>query len=302
MNIKIASGRIKRNFHAWLSVVGVLSLMVGFGPTAFSQNGEETFKKTCSACHTVGGGKLVGPDLKGVHTKRKEDWIIKFVKASQSLVKSGDADAKAIFEQYNIVMPDQNLSDADIKSVIAYIASKSPAETVAAADSGAAAPPPAEVAARSTESATAEEIALGKQLFEGSTRFVNGGASCVSCHNVNYDGVVKGGVLAKDLTNCYARLGGDAGIMGILGAPPFPAMTAAFRDNPMTEQEIFALTAFLSRADKDQAYQHPNNSNPLLLGGSIGFVLIVAMIFFVWNIRKKETVKKAIYNRQIKSH
>ncbi len=25
--------------------------------------GEQTFKTKCAACHTVGGGKLVGPDL-----------------------------------------------------------------------------------------------------------------------------------------------------------------------------------------------------------------------------------------------
>jgi mono/diheme cytochrome c family protein len=301
MKLKIRSKSSERSTVGWRCAVGIVSLMLVFTPGGRAQSGEETFKKTCSACHTVGGGKLVGPDLKGVNSKRKEDWIIKFVKASQSFIKSGDADAQAIFDQYKVVMPDQNLSDADIKSVIAYIASKSPAEAVAA--DSAAAPPAQEaaVAARSTGTATVEEILLGKQLFEGSTRFVNGGASCVSCHNVNYDGLLKGGMLAKDLTNCYARLGGDAGIMGILGAPPFPAMTAAFKDNPLTEQEIFALTAFLNKADKDQVYQHPNNSNPLLLGGFIGFIIIIILIFLIWNMRKKSSVKEAIYNRQVKS-
>jgi cytochrome c2 len=90
-----------------------------------AQNGEATFKQTCSACHSIGKGKLVGPDLKDVHTRRKEDWIIKFVKGSQAFIKSGDADAKAIFDEFNMVMPDQNLSDADIKAVIAYIGEQS---------------------------------------------------------------------------------------------------------------------------------------------------------------------------------
>jgi len=32
--------------------------------TIYAQDGAELFRNNCGACHTVGKGKLVGPDLK----------------------------------------------------------------------------------------------------------------------------------------------------------------------------------------------------------------------------------------------
>lgn len=91
-------------------------------------NGEKLFKATCTACHTIGGGKIVGPDLKSVGERRKESWLISFIKSSQTMVKNGDAAAVKLFNDYNkIPMPDQALSDAQVKDILAYIASKSPA-------------------------------------------------------------------------------------------------------------------------------------------------------------------------------
>jgi cytochrome c2 len=91
-------------------------------------NGEKTFKQSCAACHSIGNGKIVGPDLKGVTTRRTEAWLIKFIKSSQTMVKGGDKTAVALFNENNkIVMPDQNLSDVQIKEVLAYIKSLSPA-------------------------------------------------------------------------------------------------------------------------------------------------------------------------------
>lgn len=265
-----------------------------------AQNGEALFKQTCSACHSIGGGRLVGPDLQGIHAKRKEDWILKFVKGSQTFIKSGDADAKAIFDQYQIVMPDQNMPDADIKSIIAYIGSKSPAAAEVATSETKPSEPAMQTGKNSTD-ATAEEIAFGKNLFEGGTRFSAGGPSCLSCHNVDYDGIISGGLLAKDLTTVYTRLGGDAGVKGILGAPPFPAMTHAYKDKQITDEEIYAVTAFLYKVDQDKVYQHPKGSSGLFTGGLIGFIVLMCIIYLLWYNRKRKIVKDDILNRQLKS-
>jgi mono/diheme cytochrome c family protein len=260
--------------------------------TVEAQDAAALFKQNCGVCHTVGKGKLVGPDLKDVHTKRKEEWIIKFVKGSQALVNSGDADAKAVFEENGkVVMPDQNLTDDQIKTLIAYIGEQSGGAAAPVAASTEAAAPAAPAAAP-----TAELIAEGKALFEGSKAFKNGGASCISCHNVNYNGMIAGGVLAKDLTNSYTRLTA-AGIGAFITSPP-SAMAAAFKNNPVTPEESAALVAFLQDADKPGT---PEGTNPLLIGGVVGFGVLFVLILLVWNNRKTKSTRKEIIERQIKA-
>ena len=107
--------------------------------------GEKLFKINCASCHKVTDQKLVGPGLKGVAARvpqPAEQWLIKWIKNSQSLVKGGDAYAVKIFTEYNkSVMPSQALSDDEIKSVLAYIANPpvdAKAEAKTAVDSNAA--------------------------------------------------------------------------------------------------------------------------------------------------------------------
>ena len=117
-------------------LAGVLLAVLPF--TSFAQpNGEALFKANCTACHVVGEDVVVGPGLKNVHTKYKEDWLIKWIKNSQSLVKAGDAQAVKVYEQYNkVAMPAFNFSDDEVKAVIAYIkdeSAKAPAAPAAGA-------------------------------------------------------------------------------------------------------------------------------------------------------------------------
>lgn len=89
---------------------------------SYGQDGGQIFKTNCGACHTVGKGKLVGPDLKGVQDRHTEEWILKWVKGSQALVKSGDKEAVKLFnDNSQIPMPDQAISDNDIKTILTYI-------------------------------------------------------------------------------------------------------------------------------------------------------------------------------------
>lgn len=89
---------------------------------------EVAFKQNCAACHSIGKGRLVGPDLSDVHKRRTESWLLNFIKSSQTVIKSGDQTADSLFKAYNqILMPDQTvLSNGDIKDILIYIKSKSP--------------------------------------------------------------------------------------------------------------------------------------------------------------------------------
>ncbi|HVA99001.1 MAG TPA: cytochrome c, partial [Bacteroidia bacterium] len=49
-------------------------IFILFATLAFSQDGKELFQNNCKTCHTIGHGKLVGPDLKGVADRRQESF------------------------------------------------------------------------------------------------------------------------------------------------------------------------------------------------------------------------------------
>lgn len=99
-----------------------LVLLAMFGSSSIAQDGEQLFKTNCSVCHSIGKGKVVGPDLKGVNDRYKEDWLIKWTQSSQALVKSGDPIAVQVFNDNNkMVMNDFALSDEEVKSILGYI-------------------------------------------------------------------------------------------------------------------------------------------------------------------------------------
>lgn len=279
-------------------VITLITGLVLILPVAsYAQDGQALFKGNCGACHRVGGGRLVGPDLSGITTKRTKDWLMKWTKSSTAFIASGDADAKAIFAEYNnMPMPDQKLSDDELTAIFTYIDSKSAVATTT--DTAKAEAPKADASL----TATAADIAMGRNLFVGRVPFTNGGPACISCHNINYKDMVPGGLLAKDLTTSHSRLGGDAGLQGILGAPPFPAMTQSYKDRAITEKEIANIIAFLAKVDKDKPNQVVSEMNPLLYGGAFGLCVLLVFIFILWFARKKHTTKKDIYDRQLKSY
>ena len=249
--------------------------------------GRETFQARCAVCHTVGGGVLVGPDLQGVDQRRSEAWILEFVRSSQALVRAGDPDAVAIFERFNrIMMPDHALADQEIRAILAYIGGPSSAETTG---------PPA------VPAATPEQVERGRDLFQGVARLANGGPTCTSCHHVRDDAVIGGGVLARELTTVFSRLGGP-GVRAILGSPPFPVMQRAYRDTPLEEAEVASLVAFLQRADEEHALHQPADYGvKLLAAGLLGTALLLGLSALVWRGRRTSSVNQEIYDRQLSS-
>lgn len=284
-----------RNKNYKLITAGLsLILMINF---ALAQSaGETTFKNVCSACHSVGMGKLVGPDLANVDQRRPEAWLIKFIKSSQSVIKSGDKYADSIFKAFNqIMMPDQpSLTDAQIKEVLDYIKTKSPA-AVATASTG-------ETNTETTISTSSNgDASRGKDLFVGKIRFSNNGPTCNSCHNVDMEGVISGGALAKDLTQAHSRLG-EEGVKGVIAGLPFPQMKQSYESKPLLEQEIADIVAFLKDADKQASSKSTAGvGSTMLIGGIVGVCVLLVLFSIFWIKRKNRTVNYSIYERQIKS-
>tara|TARA_R110001592_G_scaffold69489_4_gene213225 strand:+ start:35466 stop:36665 length:1200 start_codon:yes stop_codon:yes gene_type:complete len=95
-------------------------------------NGKSLFNGQCAACHKL-DKKVVGPALGDVTTRRSKEWLYAWIKDNQALRESGDADAIAIYEEYNgSIMPAfPGLSDDDINDILAYtIEGSKPKEVV----------------------------------------------------------------------------------------------------------------------------------------------------------------------------
>ncbi len=155
--------------------------------------------------------------------------------------------------------------------------------------------------AAGTENAVSNGISMdakkGMSFFEGSRRFQNGGPACVTCHNVVNNTMIPGGVLAKDLTDVYSRMG--EGITAWLGAPPFPAMVSSYQNHPLTEEERSSLTAFFKYANETKDKQNSISATSFFtITGSLGLLIIIILISLIWMKRKKEMVKQDIFSRQ----
>ena len=98
------------------------------------EEGKAIFTSRCAGCHNI-NKVLTGPALAGVVQRRSIDWIVNFVHSSQTLIKTGDKDAIALYNKFNkIPMPDHaDLTPDKVKSIVEYIKSESKTTTEEAA-------------------------------------------------------------------------------------------------------------------------------------------------------------------------
>ncbi len=198
--------------------------------------GAQLFQAKCTGCHTIGQGKLVGPDLKDVGQRRDAQWIKNFITDPSKLFDARDPTATQVLSQYNgLRMPTLGLSPSEVDALVAFlragtiVAPSSPAGTQAAGNP-----------------------AAGRLLFTGRASLAGGGPACMSCHTVAGTGGLAGGSLGPDLTHVAARYGA-AGLAAALQTIAFPTMLGPFTGRPLTAQEQADLVAFFGQADQQQA-------------------------------------------------
>jgi nitrite reductase (NO-forming) len=82
--------------------------------------GKLSFESKCLACHSMGGGRKLGPDLAGVTKRRTESWLSRWLRNPEAMLQA-DADAKAMLKEYNnLPMPNQNLPEPEIREYLKY--------------------------------------------------------------------------------------------------------------------------------------------------------------------------------------
>ena len=240
--------------------------------TLSAQDTAAFYQKNCAACHSIGGGPRVGPDLINVLQRRDRAWLTRFIENPKAVIDSGDEYArKLVAASHGLVMPAVGGVDASkAGALLEYI------------DAGSKQSANASSPAAAESSFTAADMERGKQIVLGRRSLDAGGAPCISCHTVTGLTAMGGGRLGPDLTRVYDRLGGTTGMKSWLSSPPTPTMQAAYRAHAMTAEEILWLVAYFESASK-QASSEPaaKQTRPFLtflligLGGSlVGLVLL----------------------------
>lgn len=85
-------------------------------------SGQYLFSTKCGACHSLGGGARVGPDLSGVTGRRDRQWLVRYIAGPDEMLKAGDPLAQALLAKYkDLRMPNLQLSHQQVTDVIAYL-------------------------------------------------------------------------------------------------------------------------------------------------------------------------------------
>ena len=137
--IKLYGISLKRSPFSRISSYLVLlfisfTTLSGFAQEADVQAGKKLFNANCASCHKL-NKKAVGPALKGVSAKYDREWLYSWIKNSSAMIKEGDAQAVAIWEEYNKVAMNAfpMFSNADIDNILAYTDYTPPAPVATAA-------------------------------------------------------------------------------------------------------------------------------------------------------------------------
>jgi cytochrome c2 len=234
------------------------------------------FKTNCMNCHTVGGGRLAGPDLKDVTQRRDKAWLVQWMQSPRAVLDSGDPYAqKLLADSRGVVMPPVAGMNAQLAAELVTLIeaeSKLPRSQFAGVQI-------------SDRPFNAQDVALGMALFNGEKRMANGGPPCISCHTMKGMTGLHGGRLGPDLTLVYERLQGRKGLGAWLSAPASPTMAPVFKATSLNNDEIFAMTALFEHETKQRGH---DDQAPLLnffLLGVGGAVVGLVTFDRIWKKR-----------------
>lgn len=90
------------------------------------QPGQALFLKACAACHTIGMGQHIGPDLEGVASRRSRDWIVSYMIRPDKMRRQRDPIAMSLRKRFpGVVMPNLGLAKADADDLLVYLDAQS---------------------------------------------------------------------------------------------------------------------------------------------------------------------------------
>ncbi len=256
-------------------VGGCLALCMAAIP-AFGQDTPDYFRQNCTSCHTIGGGRLTGPDLKDVTKRQTREWLAKYLLNPRAVIDSGDPYAKKLYEEArNVPMPTPPAINAErAQKLLDLIEAESLLEKSQFKG-----------LQISTAPFTDEDRARGHEIYLGMRRLEKGGTACISCHSVSKSAALGGGRLGPDLTNVFERLKGRVALSAWLVAPGTETMQPIFRNHPLSPDEIQWLVAFFESTAAESPPDPSRNQVSFLLAGLAGAITGVFFLDSLWKNR-----------------
>ncbi len=261
-----------------LGLLGTAAVAVA-APRAWAEGDAQDFKDNCKACHTIGGGRTVGPDLKNVHVRQPDtEWLVAFIVNPAEKIASGDAyAAKMLAAHNNVVMPPvPGMNPRRARQLLELIKAESALEKSQFFSSG-----------PSDRPFTGADLARGRSLFVGQAAQAGGGPACLACHQAGTAAPFGPGVLGPDLTDVWTRLGGRKALGAWLSGPATPTMKPLFTRHPLDpEQDVLPLLAFFEDVGRQGAAPDPTPSRlTYVLLGAAGAAVLLVLMDFAWRRR-----------------
>ncbi len=216
-----------------------LMLLISSPNQVMAQETADFFILYCFSCHTIGGGRLVGPDLKGVTERRSREWLVSFILNPKAMIDRGDPDALQILDEARGVVMSTipGITRDRIDALIDLIEIESQLEKSQFVG-----------LQISDRPFTDKDRQAGREFFSGGRQFANGGPACVSCHTVLGIGGLGGGRLGPDLTRAYERIGGRRPLVAWLFSPATATMKPVYAGHALESEEILSLVAHLEQS------------------------------------------------------
>lgn len=130
-NPRFLANMIGNWLDGWKSSKPVVATNVDYAKAAqidLSDKGRYIFASQCAACHTIGHGDKIGPDLQGVADVRDKAWLERFISTPDKVLAEKDPIAVALFEKYKRVnMPNLRMADVDLKNLMDFLTRQSAA-------------------------------------------------------------------------------------------------------------------------------------------------------------------------------
>jgi len=245
--------------------------LIVFAATAAGQEPAKFFEANCAVCHAIDGPPGSAPDLKNVTKRHAHRWLVRFILSPTEAART-DPEAAAIVKEFDDLMPaTEGATPALVDGLLDYI------------DAASGAPAAAEMTAART--ATAADVAAGREWYQGRRALGQRAPACVSCHRVGSIGGLGGGTLGPDLTLVSQRLGGAHGLSTWLTNPPTKVMRAVYHPRPLGDDERFALAAMLVDESSQSTATRPSRTRDFMIRGAAGAMATLLLMALVWSRR-----------------